>query len=76
MSIMHLEMLNILVAIKIWGSHWYGKAICIYCDNEAVLSVLNMGRTKDFILAAIACNIFMAYAKYDISKNSTYQRFN
>ena len=66
MSIVHLEMLNILVAIHVWGPYWNGKAIRISCDNQAVVMVLNSGKTRDLTLAAIARNIFMEAAHFDI----------
>ena len=43
-SIEHLEMLNILVAIRTCGQQWAGKAVKIACDNQAVVSVLNAGK--------------------------------
>ena len=66
MSIVHLEMLNILVAIRVWGPQWSGKAIRVACDNQAVVMVLNSGKTRDLTLAAIARNIFMEAAGFDI----------
>ena len=66
LSIVHLEMLNILVAIRVWGASWSGKAIRIACDNQAVVMVLNSGKTRDLTLAAIARNIFMTAAQFDI----------
>ena len=47
MTIVHLEMLNILVAIRTWGNAWSGTTVRIHCDNQAVVNVLNTGRTKD-----------------------------
>ena len=35
-SIVHLEMLNILVAIRVWCQYWANKHIIIKCDNQAV----------------------------------------
>ena len=60
-------MLNILVAIGTWVSQWQGKAVRIFCDNAAVVSVLNSGKTRHLTLAAIARNIFMETAQGDIS---------
>ena len=65
-QIVHLEMLNILVALRAWGSHWLHKRISIACDNEAVVYVLNSGKTKDLTLAAIARNIQLLLATYNI----------
>ena len=59
-------MLNILVAIRVWGPLWNGKAIRIACDNQAVVMVLNSGKTRDLTLAAIARNIFMTAAHFDL----------
>ena len=66
-SIVHLEMLNILLAVHTWASRWQVKSILIYCDNQAVVSVLSSGRTRDMTLAAMACNICMEAAKADIN---------
>ena len=66
MGIVHLEMINILVAIRTWATLWKGKNIRIHCDNQAVVSVLTTGKTRDSRLAAIARNIFMEIAAYDI----------
>ena len=65
-QIVHLEMLNILVALRAWGSQWLHKRISIACDNEAVVFALNSGKTKDFSLAAIARNIQLMLATYNI----------
>ena len=61
-----LEMLNILVALRIWAKKWSGLAIKIFCDNEAVVSVLSTGKTRDPDLATISRNIYMLCAKFDI----------
>ena len=42
------------------------KSIRISCDNQAVVMVLNSGKTRDLTLAAIARNIFMEAAHFDI----------
>ena len=62
MGIVHLEMINILVAIRTWATLWQGKNIRIHCDNPAVVSVLTTGKTRDVLLAAIARNILMETA--------------
>ena len=59
MGIVYLEMLNILVAIRTWGTSWQGKNIKIHCDNQSVVSVLTTGKTRDEVLAAIARNILI-----------------
>ena len=74
MTIIHYEMLNILVAIRTWGTGWSGKIVLIHCDNEAVVTVLTTGRTKDLTLAAIARNIWLGTAEYDISLKTVHIR--
>ena len=65
-SIVHLEMLNILVALRVWAKQWSNKKILLKCDNQAVVSVLNSGKTQDLTLAAMARNINMLLAVEDI----------
>ena len=60
-------MLNVLVAVRVWAYQWRGKTVVIACDNQAVVSVINTGKTKDVILAAIARNIAMEVALADIN---------
>ena len=66
-SIVHLEMLNIVVALKIWATQWSCKKLQIKCDNMAVIDVLTSGRTKDSVLALCARNIWLIAAIFNIS---------
>ena len=59
-SIVHWEMLNILVAIRVWGHQWESQKILFKCDNQAVVSVLNSGKSSDMTLSAIARNILFS----------------
>ena len=65
-NIVHLEMVNILVALRLWHHGWRGAKIVICCDNQAVVSVLNSGKCQDQWLAAIARNILFMAEMYDI----------
>ena len=58
-NIAQLEMINILVALKVWHRSWSCQRVLIKCDNLAVVSVLNNGRARDQTLAKYARNIFM-----------------
>ena len=66
MNIAHLEILNILVALRVWHQFWASSKIAIACDNEAVVYVLNTGSTRDLTLAAIARNIQFEASKSNI----------
>ena len=46
-SIAVLEMWAIIIALKLWGHELQGQRIWIYCDNQAVVNVLERGRTRD-----------------------------
>ena len=46
----------------------------IHCDNEAVITVLTKGRTKDLTLAAIARNIWLGTAEHEISLKTMHIR--
>ena len=39
LKIVHLEMLNILVALRIWKEFWRHSTVKIFCDNKAVVQV-------------------------------------
>ena len=54
LTIVHLEMLNILVAVHAFAAHWSHKKVLIKCDNAAVVQVLTHSRTKDAFLGACA----------------------
>ena len=38
-NIVHFEMLNVVMALKLWAVSWANKCIHIYCDNQAVVDV-------------------------------------
>ena len=57
LTIVHLEMINILVAIKVFGPFWARRKILVKCDNQAVVAVLRNSKTKDAFLTTCARNI-------------------
>ena len=67
-----LEMLNILVAVKIWSSNWQHEHILVHCDNLAVVTILTTGKTKEQTLATIARNIWLQCATHDIQLTVTH----
>ena len=73
-SIVQLEMVNILLAVKLFHAHWASKKVLIKCDNEAVVSVLRSGRTKDPYLGACARNIWYICALADIDAQYVHVR--
>ena len=59
LAIVHIEMINFLVAVRIFAKHWHKKHILVRCDNMAVVQVLSSGKTKDPFLATCARNVWM-----------------
>ena len=56
-NICQLEMLNVVVALKVWGYQFKNKKLTIKCDNLPAVNVSTNGKTGDKLLAAIARNI-------------------
>ena len=65
-SIVHLEMVNILLAVRLFQAQWAGKKVLIKCDNEAVVTVLRSGRARDPFLGTCARNIWYVSALSDM----------
>ncbi len=40
------ELLPIVLGVAIWGSEWKGLTIVCFCDNAAVVAIVNSGRSK------------------------------
>ena len=55
-TIVHLEILNIVVALKIWDDIWQDQVIEIKCDNMAVVEVLRSGKARD---CGNLCNLIL-----------------
>ena len=72
LSIVHLEMLNALVALRIWAHYWRDTVVSIKCDNMAVVAILNSLKSKDLFLLACARNIWAITAKFNITLRVTH----
>ena len=53
-NIVHLEMVNILLAVKVFAQAWYTRNVLVKCDNMAVVTVLRSGRARDPSLGRVA----------------------
>lgn len=65
--ISQLEMLNLVIAMKVWAARWHNQVVTIYCDNSAAVTVLSTGRSKDSFLLACAREIWWHSAKHDLA---------
>ena len=66
-NIVHLEMVNVVVALKAWGQLWANKRVEIYCDNRAVVDVLSFGKARGDVLATFARNVWLLSVIYNIT---------
>ena len=55
-----LEMLAVLVAIGFWAKQCVGGKIQIFCDDEAVVQVLNSGKNRDNFLGSCLRDIWLS----------------
>lgn len=40
------ELLPIVLGVAIWGNEWKGLTVSCFCDNAAVVAIVNSGRSK------------------------------
>ena len=66
------ELIPILLACAVWGSHWHGITVRANCDNEAVVTVINSGYSKEPFLSHLLRCIFFFSAKYDFLLTAAY----
>ena len=66
MSITQYEMLNILVALHVWGHMWHHQRFIFNVDNAAVVTICIKGYTKGNHLGAMIRNIWLVTAIWNI----------
>ena len=65
-TIVHLELINDFIALKLWRHKLQGRNIVIHCDNMAVVNSISSGRSWDLFLVSVARNIWLLTATHDI----------
>lgn len=43
-------MFAVIICLKLWGEHFRGKKIQLFCDNQAVCIVINQGKSSCDVL--------------------------
>ena len=66
LNITQLEMINVLIAVRVWAPLWVHSTVRFSCDNLAVVQVVTSSKTKDSFLNACLRNIWLVTASYDI----------
>ena len=59
-------MINVYITLNLWKKELKGSTVVMYCDNMAVVSTLTLGRSWNEFLGALACNIWLITASYNI----------
>ena len=65
-TIVHLEMINVFIALNLWKHKLQGRTIVIHCDNMAVVNSISSGCSWDSFLGSVARNIWLLTATHDI----------
>ena len=73
-TIVHLEMVNILLPVRLFKRQWASKKVLIHCDNSAVVSVLKSGKTRDPYLDTCTPNVWYVAATSNIDLQYTHIR--
>ena len=66
LRIVHLEMFNIVIALRLWAKFLACLYVKIFCDPLAVVRVVRTSKTRDQFLAACIRNIRLISATWDI----------
>ena len=64
LPIHELEMLAVLVGVRIWGVFCTDSRVQIYCDNEAVVRVINSSRTRDPFMATCLRELWFEVSRF------------
>ena len=72
-TIAHLEMLNVVVAIKIWRHEWAGHTLSVRCDNMNTCLAIASGRSKDPYMQHCIRELFVYCVRHDIEMTATHQ---
>ena len=65
-SIAHLELLNVIVAVKLWGEQWRGHSLQIKSDNMNACLAVQSGRSRDPYIQHCVRELFVLTVTYDI----------
>ena len=65
-AIARLELLNIVVAVKVWCERWRGQIVVVHCDNTNACAAIRSGRSRDPFTQHCVRELFVYRARYDI----------
>ena len=62
LTIVHLEILNLVFVLRTWAKLWQHTKVVFHCDNLAVVHVVRTNKTRDEFLALCLQNIWLLAA--------------
>ena len=72
-TIAHLEMVNVVIALKTWAEQWRGQRVRVHCDNSNTCLAIQTGRSKDTYMQGCIRELFMFSARFDIELAATHR---
>ena len=66
------ELIPVLIASFLWGDKWRGHNVLLYCDNEAVVLILNKRYSKDPYMAHMLRTLFFVEAQFQFQLKATH----
>ena len=64
--IARLELLNVVVALKVWGECWRGHRVQVKCDNQNACLAVRTGRSRDPFLQHCMRELFVVGVSFDV----------
>lgn len=63
-SIWHLEVLNAVVALKLWAPKFQGQLLHLFCDNATTVAIFQPRRGRDAFLSPSLCQRGVVHLRY------------
>ena len=60
------ELVPIVAAAALWGKEWQGQTVQVWCDNTAVVSIVNHGSSRDKQAMHLARCLVFIMAKFEL----------
>ena len=76
LSITYKELFPVVVAAHLWGPFWASRRAEFLCDNEAVVSILKSGTSRDPHLMALLRYLSLLAVRHSFSFTSSVQGRN
>ena len=71
--IAHLELLNVVIALKVWCREWRGARVEIHCDNMNACLAIQSGRSKDKFMQHCVRELFVYAVRFDVELHAKHQ---